>query len=1412
MSDDNKLLDVKGYKLRPGLVRNSAGDYVSPLTSAETIYDGDKNLSDILEDIEKEKKSFPEVVIKNVHINPDQWIPYGDYFCFNYADPLLPVDRVSEVRCNDKNMKKIVDDMIRWIISEDTAPNSIAIYAQKRPTKELDLKLVIYTKYLKIPLDINKTDWKNSKSMKRYKVEDERINYDKLGLFHLDKDNISLFLNNNFSVVITNEKYAYIYTDKAIKINATLVLIDKHIEYTNDIFEEDGIYNVNWYVDGIIIKKEKVKEGEDATPPANVELDDYQTFLDIKPMYYSNGTDNTHFHTIFTINNNNRLCYWNRSSVSDKLEMIDISNYIGPVTKMEYTTDGILCINVQKNAYYIGWGEEVGCIDDEKICIGQMYVCKLLENVDGIDRKVLYANNSAYIVLDSSDLNTRCIDKNLFSEVIPCLYKFNLQNITRVFASGSAVIDTMFIVMNGSLYVLGATSEYLCGVKTDVYYNNKYISTQPSKINIPFNANDIKIIDFKTKASEKKYDVTYIILNNGDLYACGNYQNSNTVTSFVKTKFNNVLFIETNDEYELSGSNDITLMLTSEYLVTLAQSNQILNKTAVKSNNLIKVYGRSDGTYIGLNNKGEIIINGLAYPFYNYYISDRVLKIPNIYQRWMPDYHSVQCDLDIGLTGNSFKKSDTIQSLSSIYPSTNTNTDYDNAKSQAYEPIMVTDNKVFVYDKKLRKTISYSLKDGNISNDEYNLSIPDNFSIKNQRYSRTEIKRMSNTEYAVLFIKDGGEACRILYNDDDITTNIASINIDYSYKIEYMSDDEIYIIGYGTNSKWGLFKCDMSGNYVIIDEFPSVSFQKNYVLGNMDNEFIYAKLDNKKVLIRNKDNNVLSESDYSMYKSIQLFRIVHCKNTYLFIKADDKLIIKDIKTNIDKVIDFNLSSIGFNDDVMSIYTTNNEICITSFNGTFSFNVDTNAVSYNNNHINIYDCVLTKHTEFEKLVILADFNILTLKNLEYGKNELIKTYSNNGYEDCRLIYDFKNNCSKYAYDQQSNDNNIISSIKFKNDNDVNILSAYGFSPSHEAKFVLENIKNCNSENIELVKTIIMNNACPNPDMSVKSHEKLSNNVMFNINGDIRIYGNVVLNGNTEKVNPTTVKTSNNLIKSENYINSIINGDYIYLLKYENLGCSTFNEGYEKVVYNMVISKIDINTASETELYRKERYSYTYYPSSAKDEIVKVERVHSDTYRILHDGSIYAEIENGNKVTFHYGSSYSMIKTLEDIIGETKFKNISMYEICGCIDYEGKIIVVLSNGLQFDENMNIVMVYIDPVSLNLIKYVDNIYTAPPLRYNTKINNYACCNKNILIDKYMMVFTYQNIVFAYDLKNECFVFATLLKFTSNPFIYDFKFIPSDSHANGLKIIIKNDDNEYSSYYDNSSIGNVYMVSTSF
>ena len=80
MSDDNKLLDVKGYKLRPGLVRNSAGDYVSPLTSAETVYDGDKNLSDILEDIEKEKKSFPEVVIKNVHINPDQWIPYGDYF------------------------------------------------------------------------------------------------------------------------------------------------------------------------------------------------------------------------------------------------------------------------------------------------------------------------------------------------------------------------------------------------------------------------------------------------------------------------------------------------------------------------------------------------------------------------------------------------------------------------------------------------------------------------------------------------------------------------------------------------------------------------------------------------------------------------------------------------------------------------------------------------------------------------------------------------------------------------------------------------------------------------------------------------------------------------------------------------------------------------------------------------------------------------------------------------------------------------------------------------------------------------------------------------------------------------------------------------------------------------------------
>lgn len=1370
MSDDNKLLDVKGYKLRPGLVRNSAGDYVSPLTSAETVYDGDKNLSDILEDIEKEKKSFPEVVIKNVHINPDQWIPYGDYFCFNYADPLLPVDRVSEVRCNDKNMKKIVDDMIRWIISEDTAPNSIAIYAQKRPTKELDLKLVIYTKYLKIPLDINKTDWKNSKSMKRYKVEDERINYDKLGLFHLDKDNISLFLNNNFSVVITNEKYAYIYTDKAIKINATLVLIDKHIEYTNDIFEEDGIYNVNWYVDGIIIKKEKVKEGEDATPPANVELDDYQTFLDVKPMYnIEGGGIYSAYNIIYTLNNNNRLCRWDTGTLNDRLSMIDISTYIGLVKKIEFCSAGILCLTISNVAYYIG-----NCVtSDDFIEINNLKISKMMEDADDIDCKVIYKNKSAYIIVeDGCELDKRMMGEDNFTALSNSLYKFNAPyDVERLFIERRLnSIIYMMIISGNKLYILGGGYEfnsllYLCGVSCKENY-----TTTPIKIEIPFDASLIKDI-YAYYSGTSSY--SYILLNNGDCYGCGILQKDNIkgphLSKYTKLNISNV------KDITIVGSSPSTLMVSDTNVQCYDKGYNFINDLKLN-----KLYSDNNEKYmVGLTNNGEIFIYGTFNPI-SRYNSDKKFKklnIPIIYKNWIPDYHNVQKDLDIGLSGNTFSKSLLLQSLfNDVYlvPSTT-----------RYRFIFSTDDTIFVMNDNM-KTIQYSLKDGTISEDPIEFQIPIELYNKiksNDSYLLQKVHRIDKNNYITLYLDKNEYTLYVLeYKDDDINTNTILLPEDILktnliYDVSYISNDEIYIVA-GTYNDNKIYKCDSNGNSEII-----VSGETKKYVDIVNGEFMYTVQTNDSITVYDKNNNQLYS--YALLEQTTVFRgLLFNKNTYLVTTTSNAVQFHDITNNIMKSLDVGINKFSgklskYNNT--QLFLTPTEIHVITTFGTIVLNVNTGNISCNDNHIPSFCKVLNVYTNTEKIAVKSLNEVITLKNLSYSNNTLIDDiHIDDIYYNETEVFNLSKHYSTVIspstqrfYDSMFSigDAKIIGDYLY-------IISSYNYSYNDDqiSFIILERIKNGGYDNnVEQIKKI---------DVDKKSISNTSYvlwNYIFEKDNSVGIVGAVNWYKDILKINTTCITDENSKYDTTyRYHNIIQSENDIYEVKSVNGGSSIFKET-PPLSYDTTMNITKVNTSSMTE---STVYSKQVSSSTSKFSLAYA---NCDHYKLLNKGTIFAEFNESDKVIFHYGSSYSTTMSLEDIIGETKFKELSMYSSIGCVEYNNELIVVLTNGFSFDEHMCIYIFRIDKDTMKLNKTLKSYQMTNSYNQNDYNTSYHEYERNIGIDQNVLVFMHYNLLIVYDLDSEEIKCSYFIKNTKKCKLKDVKKQTDNPITTGVDIIVQ-------------------------
>ena len=233
-NSNKQPLDVNGYKLHPGFAQSSSKEKCSPLVHVSTVYEGDKNLKDILDEISEEKNKLPEITIFDVEIKPGDWTEQPDgTFKYDYINSYITEDMMTEVQADKDNMRLIINDKIRWILTEDVVGNTVPIYSQKRPSAKLYLLIIVYTKYIKIPLSMQEPNWLSGVA-KEFKWNDDRILGSHLALFRLDRTNIAKFLNNNYSITSVNKGTVSVYTDNAVTLDSQVILLETDIKDTNN--------------------------------------------------------------------------------------------------------------------------------------------------------------------------------------------------------------------------------------------------------------------------------------------------------------------------------------------------------------------------------------------------------------------------------------------------------------------------------------------------------------------------------------------------------------------------------------------------------------------------------------------------------------------------------------------------------------------------------------------------------------------------------------------------------------------------------------------------------------------------------------------------------------------------------------------------------------------------------------------------------------------------------------------------------------------------------------------------------------------------------------------------------------------------------------------------------------------------
>jgi hypothetical protein len=236
----NQDLETFGYILHPGFAQTAQGEKCSPLTHVSTVYDGDKSLTEIIKEITDEKNKLPEITVVEVEVNPDDWNEQPDgSFEYDYTDSILNDKLMTEVQADKENMKKIVNDKIRWALTEDIVGNTVPIFIQKKPTQRLILKLLIYSKYIKIPLSIQEPNWEANNVSKEYLYADDVILASHLALFRLDRTNINKFLDNNYSITKTKKGEVTVYTDNAVSLDSQVILLDTGLT-ASDLDDDNG--------------------------------------------------------------------------------------------------------------------------------------------------------------------------------------------------------------------------------------------------------------------------------------------------------------------------------------------------------------------------------------------------------------------------------------------------------------------------------------------------------------------------------------------------------------------------------------------------------------------------------------------------------------------------------------------------------------------------------------------------------------------------------------------------------------------------------------------------------------------------------------------------------------------------------------------------------------------------------------------------------------------------------------------------------------------------------------------------------------------------------------------------------------------------------------------------------------------